>query len=191
MLSKSDKQTLLRIARQSVEAALHGRPAPEITVTSEALQAPGGAFVTLKNHGRLRGCIGTFQAQGPLYQTVCEMARAALRDPRFVTDPVTAGELDDIDIEISVLSPLEKVSDPLREIELGRHGIRIDGPYGSGCFLPQVATETGWSLERFLSECCAMKAGLPPDAWRRPDMAVYRFEAEVFGEKAPGKEEAG
>jgi len=183
MLSESDKKTLLRLARGTIESVLRGTPPPTVAVESEALKAPCGCFVTLKNRGRLRGCIGTFQAQGPLYQTVCEMARAALRDPRFVTNPVTAGELDDIDIEISVLSPLEKVSDPLREIEVGRHGIRIDGPYGSGCFLPQVATETGWSLEQFLSECCAMKAGLPPDAWRRPDVAVYRFEAEVFGEK--------
>jgi len=184
MLSKSDKQTLLRIARQSVEAALHGRPAPEITVTSEALQAPGGAFVTLKNHGRLRGCIGTFEARQPLCETVRDMARAALRDPRFLAQPVTAAELPDLDIEVSALGPLEKVTDPLRDIELGRHGIRIDGPHGSGCFLPQVATETGWSLKQFLSECCRMKAGLPADAWTSPDVNVYRFEADVFGENA-------
>jgi len=182
MLSESDKKTLLQVARLSVEAAVHGRPAPAVTVESEALQAPGGAFVTLKNHGRLRGCIGTFQSRAPVVETVREMAGAALRDPRFLTQPVTAGELEDIDIEISVLSPLENVADPLRDIEVGRHGIRIDGPHGSGCFLPQVATETGWSLEEFLSECCRMKAGLPANAWASPDVNVYRFEAEVFGE---------
>jgi len=182
MLSEGDKKTLLRIARLSVEAAVRGEPAPEVTVESEALQAPCGAFVTLKNHGRLRGCIGTFMARGPLAETVRDMAGAALRDPRFLAHPVTAGELDDLDIEISALSPPETVADPLRAIELGRHGIRIDGPYGSGCFLPQVATETGWSLEEFLSECCRMKAGLPADAWMSPDVNVYRFEADVFGE---------
>lgn len=183
MLSEADKKTLLRIARLSVEAAVRGEPAPQITVESEALLAPCGAFVTLKNHGRLRGCIGTFMASGPLYETVVEMARAALGDPRFLANPVTPGELDDLDIEISALSPLEKVADPLREIELGRHGIRINGPYGSGCFLPQVATETGWSLEEFLSECCRGKAGLSADAWMSPDVNVYRFEADVFGEE--------
>jgi AmmeMemoRadiSam system protein A len=159
-----------------------GTPPPDVQVESEALKAPCGAFVTLKNHGRLRGCIGSFVARGPLYQTIREMAMAALQDPRFIMQPVTPGELGQIKIEISVLSPLEKVSDPLREIELGQHGIRIDGPYGSGCFLPQVATETGWSLQQFLSQCCAGKAGMAPDAWQRPEVDVYRFEADVFGE---------
>jgi len=183
MLSDNDKRTLLRIAREAVEATVHGTSPPEVRVESEALNAPCGAFVTLKNRGRLRGCIGTFAARGPLHETVREMAAAALQDPRFLTHPVTAEELDQIAIEISALSPLEKVDDPLREIELGRHGIRIDGPYGSGCFLPQVATETGWSLEEFLSQCCAGKAGLRRDAWMLPDVTVYRFEAEVFGEE--------
>jgi len=182
MLSDTDKKTLLRIARETLEATVRGGSAPAVEVESDALNAPCGAFVTLKNQGRLRGCIGTFAARGPLHQAVREMADAALQDPRFLINPVTAEELDEIDIEISVLSPLEKVDDPLREIELGRHGIRIDGPYGSGCFLPQVATEAGWSLEEFLSHCCAGKAGLPPEAWMSPDVTVYRFEAEVFGE---------
>jgi len=186
MLSDSDKRTLLRIARETVRATVRGGSAPQVQVESEALKAPCGAFVTLKNRGQLRGCIGTFAARGPLHETVREMAEAALQDPRFLTQSVTAEELDRITIEISVLSPLEKVDDPLREIELGRHGIRIDGPYGSGCFLPQVATETGWSLEEFLSQCCAGKAGLPRDAWMLPDVTVYRFEAEVFGEENAG-----
>ena len=183
MLSDSDRKTLLRIARETIEAAVTGTAAPQIAVESEALEAPCGAFVTMKNGGRLRGCIGTFGAQGPLYQTVMEMAAAATRDPRFPGDPVTAGELERIDIEISALSPLEKVDDPLRDIELGRHGIYVQGPYGSGCFLPQVATETGWSKEEFLSHCCAGKAGMPPDAWKSPEVTVSRFEAEIFGEK--------
>ena len=185
MLSDGDRKTLLRIARETVKASVTRTAAPAVSVESEALKAPCGAFVTLKNHERLRGCIGNFAARGPLYRTVQEMAVAATRDPRFGYDPVTPGELDAIDIEISVLSPLEKVGDPLRDIELGRHGIRIDGPYGSGCFLPQVATETGWSKEEFLSHCASGKAGMPPDAWQSPDVTVYRFEAEVFGELDP------
>ncbi|MBE3069902.1 MAG: AmmeMemoRadiSam system protein A [Planctomycetes bacterium] len=187
MLSDEDRRTLLAIARETIRGAVTGRPAPRLPVESPALAAPCGAFVTMKNHGRLRGCIGTFSARGPLHETVHEMAVAATRDPRFRTEPVTAAELDRIDIEISVLSPLEKVADPLADIELGRHGIRIDSPYGSGCFLPQVATETGWTKEEFLSHCAAGKAGISPDAWKSPDVSVYRFEAEVLGEEEPGR----
>jgi AmmeMemoRadiSam system protein A len=183
MLTDADRKTLLGFARRTLEALLGGKPAPRLSTRSPALQAPGGAFVTLKNHGRLRGCIGTFESPKPLLETVQQMAAAATRDPRFLSNPISAGELADIDVEISVLSPLEKTRDPLKDIELGRHGISIDGPYGSGCFLPQVATETGWSKEEFLSKCASMKAGLPPDAWKWPDVTVYRFEAEVFGEE--------
>jgi len=183
MLSESERKTLLDLARRTLTALLTGQPVPHAQAESPALLAPGGVFVTLKNHGRLRGCIGTFESPRPLVETVQQMAVAAARDPRFLSNPIRAEELADIDIEISVLSPLEKTTDPLKEIELGRHGISIHSPHGSGCFLPQVATETGWSKEEFLSMCCSHKAGLPPDAWKRSDVAVYRFEAEVFGEK--------
>jgi len=183
MLSDDDRRTLLRLARETMKAALGGGSRPAEAAASPALQQPCGCFVTLHNAGRLRGCIGTFAARGPLHATVAQMATAALRDPRFVGNPVTAAELPQIDIEISVLSPLERTKDPMAEVELGRHGIWIEGPYGSGCFLPQVATETGWSKEEFFGQCCAHKAGLPPDAWKWPETTVYRFEAEVFGEK--------
>lgn len=187
MLSNADRKMLLRIAR-GVGGGIGGSRRPAAEVESEALERPCGAFVTLHNHGRLRGCIGTFQGRMPLHKTIQEMAVAALRDPRFADQPVTARELADIDVEISVLSPLEKTKDPLSEIELGRHGICIESPYGSGCFLPQVATETGWSKEEFLSRCASGKAHLAPDAWQSPDVTVYRFEAEVFGEKDFAKE---
>ena len=183
MLSDDDRRTLLRLARETMKAALGGGSRPAEAAASPALQQPCGCFVTLHNAGRLRGCIGTFAARGPLHATVVQMATAALRDPRFVGNPVMAAELPQIDIEISVLSPLERTKDPMAEVELGRHGIWIEGPYGSGCFLPQVATETGWSKEEFFGQCCAHKAGLPPDAWKWPETTVYRFEAEVFGEK--------
>ena len=91
-------------------------------------------------------------------------------------------ELQEIDIEISVLSPLEKTDDPL-SLELGKHGIYIKKGFAGGCFLPQVATETGWNKEQFLSQCCGGKAGLPPDAWKQADTEVFLFTAEVFGEK--------
>jgi len=189
-LQDPEKQTLLRLARDVLGEFLKtGKSALDESRydLTEVLKRPGAAFVTLKNHGRLRGCIGTFLPRAPLYQTVAEMARAAAQDFRFRGNPVTPAELGDIDIEISVLTPLEKVGDPLKEIELGRHGIYIAGEGRSGCFLPQVAAETGWSKEEFLSQCAAGKAGLAPDAWKRPGVTVYRFEAHVFGEKEEAK----
>jgi len=183
MLTESERKTLLKIARRAAETALRRQPLPEVSVESEALRTPCGAFVTLHNRGKLRGCIGQFEADRPLYKIVQEMAvAAATRDPRFFTNPVTAEEMAEIDIEISALSPMKKMENPL-DIELGKHGIYIRGPYGSGCFLPQVATETGWSKEEFLSHCCAGKAGLAPNAWKDPETEVYSFTAEVFGEK--------
>ncbi|HUX00164.1 MAG: AmmeMemoRadiSam system protein B [Phycisphaerae bacterium] len=189
-LKRAEKKTLLRVARdvlkEFVEAHKMTLDEPRYDLT-ETLKKHGAAFVTLKNHGRLRGCIGTFVAQAPLYRAIAQMTCAAARDFRFRDNPVTSAELADIDIEISVLTPLEKVRDPLKEIELGRHGIYIEGQGTSGCFLPQVATETGWSLEEFLSHCAADKAGLAPDAWKKPGVTVYRFEAHVFGEKEEGR----
>jgi AmmeMemoRadiSam system protein A len=183
MLSREDRRTLLQVARDTIRGELEGLYPPDVQVTSPALKERRAVFVSLHNHGRLRGCIGTFQYNTPLYEVVQRMARAATHDTRFLSNPVTAREMKDIDLEISVLSPLEKTSDPLAEIELGRHGICIESPWGSGCFLPQVATETGWSKEEFLSRCAAGKAGLPADAWKSPDVTVFRFEAEVFGEQ--------
>ena len=182
MLSDAEKKMLLRIARDTIAGLVTGKPTALPQVESAALQAPCGCFVSLHNAGDLRGCIGTFSARTPLVQTVRQMASAVLRDPRFMGEPVTARELPQLEIEISVLSPLEKTKDPLKEIELGKHGICIEGPMGSGCFLPQVATETGWTKEEFLSHCAGGKAGMPADAWTWPEVTVYRFEAEVFGE---------
>ena len=113
------------------------------------------------------------------------MALAATQDNRFLANPITPGELEKIDIEISVLSPLERTEDPL-SLELGKHGIYIKCGWASGCFLPQVATETGWTKEEFLSQCCGGKAGLPSDAWKQPDTEVFLFTADVFGEKDLG-----
>jgi len=182
-MDKAAEKRLLEIARQVVEAAVKGEPIPKFKETHPDLQGHQGAFVTLKNHGRLRGCIGCFTADKPLYEVVRDMAMAsAVQDPRFTYDRIMPYELEDIDIEISVLSPLEKTDDPL-SIELGKHGIYIRQGMRTGCFLPQVATETGWTKEQFLSQCCAGKAGLSPDAWKDPNTEVYTFTAHVFGEK--------
>jgi len=180
-MNDTQKQTLLKVARDTVEAVITGGATAKPESDDPELNAPCGCFVTLKNHGRLRGCIGRFISDIPLIELVVEMAKAsATGDPRFFADPITAGELEQLDIEISVLSPLERTSDPL-SLRLGVDGIYIKKGRASGCFLPQVATETRWIREEFLSYCCSHKAGLAADAWKEAETEVYLFTAEVFG----------
>jgi len=183
-MNDEQKRTLLKVARDTVEAVVNGRAAPAPMSDDPELNAPCGCFVTLKNGDRLRGCIGQFTSDKPLVALIVEMAKAsATSDPRFSTSRITPDEIDRLDIEISVLSPLELTDDPL-SLEPGTHGIYIRRGSASGCFLPQVATETGWSKEQFLSYCCSHKAGLSPDAWQDPETQVYLFTAEVFGAAA-------
>jgi hypothetical protein len=146
---------------------------------SESLRRYAGAFVTLHKNGELRGCIGRFDATEPLYAVVQKMAvAAATEDYRF--SPVTQKEINDIDIEISVLSPMRRVNSP-DEIEMGKHGIYIRKGNRSGTFLPQVATETGWTKEEFLGHCAQDKALIGWDGWK--DAEIYIYEAYVFSEK--------
>ncbi len=180
-MNETQKQTLLRIAKRAVAAAVRGSAPPAEVCDDPALNEPRGCFVTLKNGAQLRGCIGQFEAEKPLCQMVAQMAvAAARRDPRFVHDPITTAELSDLHIEISALTPMQKTDDPL-SLRLGIDGIYITDGLHSGCFLPQVATETGWSKEEFLGYCCAHKAGLDWDAWKQKDIETYLFSAEVFG----------
>lgn len=181
-MDETTRKELLNIAREAVAAAVRRQGLPEVESTTPELTEPRGAFVTVKNHGRLRGCIGQFVATGPLFEVVREMAvSAATRDLRFTPDPITPDELPELHIEVSVLGPLEKIADPL-DFKLGVHGIYIRSGLASGCFLPQVATETGWSKEEFLSHCAAGKAGLSADAWKDPDTEILRFTCEVISE---------
>jgi AmmeMemoRadiSam system protein A len=180
-MDETQKHTLLETAKASVRAAVAGAPAPKPQSEDPILTVPCGCFVTLKSGERLRGCIGQFISDRPLIELVAEMAKAsATSDPRFFASRISVRELAGLDIEISVLSPLERTQDPL-SLRLGVDGIYIKRGYASGCFLPQVATETGWTAEEFLSFCCSHKAGLPADAWRDPATEVYLFTAEVFG----------
>jgi AmmeMemoRadiSam system protein A len=180
IMNDQQKQTLLKVARDAVEAAIRRQKIAPAESDDPELNAPCGCFVTLKNRERLRGCIGRFVSDSPLIELVAEMARAsATGDPRFFADPITPGELEKVNVEISVLSPLERTDDPL-SLRLGVDGIYIKKGYTSGCFLPQVATETGWSKEQFLSYCCAHKAGLAADAWQDPKTEVYLFTADAF-----------
>jgi uncharacterized protein len=174
---------LLGLARSTVQAAVAGDPTPGFQTDAPALLAPCGAFVTIRQQGRLRGCIGRFTSDMPLWHTVREMAIAsATQDPRFVHDRLTADDVPACQIEISVLSPLERTDDPLG-LELGTHGIYIKQGHRTGCFLPQVAAETGWTKEEFLSRCTSGKAGLAPDAWQDSDTEVFLFTAEVIQEQ--------
>ena len=182
-MDEKDKKTLLSIARESIESAIKDTPNEQIQIeiTNPRLNEENGVFVTLRTHGKLRGCIGRMVSDIPLHKLVSEMAVSAAKDdPRF--SHIQLSELEGLEIEISVLSPLQKIDDPL-DLELGKHGIYIKKSASNGCFLPQVATETGWTKEEFLSQCCSMKAGLSPDAWKNKNVEVYIFTAEIISEK--------
>lgn len=174
------KQTLLKLARDTIAQYVAERTRPPLPQANGILGEPCGAFVTIHKKGALRGCIGNMVGRGPLVELVQEMAiAAATQDPRF--HPVAPDELLDIDIEISVLSPMRKITD-VREIVVGKHGILMSRGMHHGVLLPQVATEYGWDRETFLRHTC-MKAGLPTEAWRDPDVTIEIFSAQVFGEK--------
>lgn len=179
-LGPGERGVLLRAARDSINGVLSGgKKTPEHSPDiHDTLKQPCGAFVTLTKFGDLRGCIGYVEAEQPLYKTVIDAAKsAAFRDTRF--DPVTSGEMKDIQIEISVLKPPSPVKS-WEEIELGRHGIILSKRGRRALFLPHVATERNWDISTTLTHL-AMKAGLAPDDWR--EGASYEvFEAEVFGE---------
>lgn len=180
-MNDQQRKTLLKVARDTVEAVVSQKSPTEPESDDPELNALCGCFVTLKNRGRLRGCIGQFTSENPLIELIAEMAKAsATGDPRFFGDPITTREVEKLDIEISVLSALQRTDDPL-SLRLGTDGIYVKSGRASGCFLPQVATETGWDKEQFLSYCCAHKAGLAPDAWKDPETEVYLFTAEAFG----------
>lgn len=180
-LSLAEKNELLRIARRSIETFVKTGKVADFTVKDARLNETEGAFVTITKHGDLRGCIGNIIGQEPLYETVRDMAvAAASEDPRFT--PLTVAELGEIHLEISVLSQPRRVKDA-SEIQLGRHGVIVKNGIHQGVFLPQVADETGWNKEEFLSQLCSQKAGLPRDAWKDPDTALYIFTADVFAEK--------
>jgi AmmeMemoRadiSam system protein B/AmmeMemoRadiSam system protein A len=182
ILNEQEKKRLLEIARKTIDDYVNTGKGADFTESNPLLLKNMGAFVTIHNQGRLRGCIGNIIAQQPLYLTVRDMAIGATRDSRFIADPVVKDELTDIDIEISVLSEPALVKN-VDEIKMGVHGVIVRKGARSGVFLPQVADETGWSRDEFLSNLCAHKAGLSPDAWKDKETELYSFTAQVFGEK--------
>jgi len=179
-LSRETRRDLLALARESLEAFFRGEPEPRLaTDRAELFGLQRALFVTLRRGGDLRGCIGTLAPDGDVARIVPRFARrAAFEDPRF--PPLESSELPGCEIEISILSPPEPVSDP-EEIVVGRDGLILEARGRSGLLLPQVATEWGFDREAFLGEV-ARKAGLPREAWRDPEAKIWRFSAEVFGE---------
>ncbi|MCE5255259.1 MAG: AmmeMemoRadiSam system protein A [Spirochaetaceae bacterium] len=178
-LSSLDKQTLCTYAREAIVSQMESRQ-PAYPALSKGCRQHAGAFVTLREQGELRGCIGHMQSQNSLYETIESMARAAaFDDPRF--EPLRKSELGLIDIEITVLGPLQRIHDE-SEIILGVHGVYLIYQGQAGVFLPQVATECGWDTQTFLDQLCR-KAGVAPGSWKHPDAELFIFEGLIFGEK--------
>lgn len=179
MLTEEQKNRLLKVARQAIEANLDGK---RVLQAKGEMRGEEGAFVSVYKNGELRGCIGQIVSEeNSLFDLIQKMAiEASSHDPRFL--PVDESELEEIKIEISVLSVPKKI-DNWQELELGKHGVIVKKGFQSGVFLPQVAIETGWSKEEFLSQLCASKAGLDPSAFKNdPEVEIEVFEAEVFSE---------
>ena len=183
MLSDEDKRFLLRLARDSMVAFAAGDVFEDPAEVPDNARTVQGAFVSLHKAGQLRGCIGYVEGIKPLWEAVRDLAvEASARDPRFA--PVRPREVEEVDVEISVLTPLERIKGPA-DVEIGAHGLLIRSAGRSGLLLPQVATEHAWDAPKFLEQTC-WKAGLPLDEWRAPKAELHRFGAEVFGEKTIG-----
>ena len=184
-LAEAEQQTLLRIARDAVTRFLDGAGVLELDPATydltPALKAPGAAFVTLKNKGNLRGCIGHITAVEPLCQSVVRNACNACQDPRFRMEPITKAEAKELTVEISVLSPTRRLTD-VEAIVIGRDGLIMARGDRRGVFLPQVPIEQGWDRTEYLTHLCG-KAGLPVGAWKDPETELYAFTAQVFHEK--------
>jgi AmmeMemoRadiSam system protein A len=178
LISPEEQKVLLQFARESIYEAVDAGSYGVKQAGSGNLLQKRGCFVTIKLRGRLRGCIGMFTSDKPLYSTVREMAiAAATKDPRFY--PLTKDELGDINLEISVLSPLKKIKS-IEEIQVGVHGLYIEKNMFRGVLLPQVASEQGWDRATFLEQTC-LKAGLETNAWEN-EADIYIFSAQIFGD---------
>lgn len=178
-LSTQEQQILLDIARQAIVDQVSLGQFEVEPREEKSLNSRSGCFVSIKQNGKLRGCIGNFQSSQPLFSEVAEMAvSSATKDPRFY--PMQKNDLKDFKLEISVLSPLEKVEE-VNEIEVGKHGIYLEKSFHRGVLLPQVAVEHGWDRETFLMQTC-IKAGLPTTAWQAEDAEIYIFSAQIFAE---------
>jgi len=185
MLSSSARAALLDLARSALRERLTPTTAPQQfpdAPENPELHSPAGCFVTLHQHSthKLRGCVGRLDATKPLWENVYHTTAETLRDPRFTNQPVTANELNDLELEISLLSPPVQAANPL-DFDLLNNGIYLTFASRAGFFLPQVARETGWSKEQLLARLCTEKLGLPPEIWKHADAKLFKFDVEVVG----------
>ena len=186
MLTPEIQRELLAIAREALEARVRRMRLSRPEARDDG-QPRHGAFVTIFCQGELRGCLGRVTSDMPLPQLIRHLAQeVADSDPRF--DPVNAGELHEISVEVSVLTPEREIESVL-EIEIGRHGLIVERGGQRGLLLPQVAPEHGWDRETFVAHTC-LKAGLSPDSWRH-GARLFVFEAQVFGEIARQRTSGG
>ncbi len=183
-LDQTEQRLLVRLARNIVSDYLNSLETPTLDVNdydfTPRIESLGAAFVTLRNEGELRGCIGHILPMTPLFQSVAENAYQACLDPRFRDNPVTSSEVSDLEIEVSVLTPIRRLLDP-QDVRVGTDGLLIVRGRNRGVLLPQIPIEEGWNREQFLSGAC-LKAGLPANAWQASLTEIYRFSAQVFGE---------
>jgi AmmeMemoRadiSam system protein A len=181
-ISPATRQAMLEFAGQTIVCRLGGAQSQISLPPDPLLAQPLGCFVSLhrwENHA-LRGCIGLLESDKPLAQVLVSAAEGALSDPRFVNQPITLSELPLLQIELTVIGPMRQVASPL-DFEPLQDGIYLTIGARGGCFLPQVARETGWTREQLLARLCQEKLGYPPDAWTQPPATLSVFSAEVIG----------
>ncbi len=178
-----DSEFILKTARQAIETFVRHGKKIEIPPCSDELKERRGVFVTIHKNGMLRGCIGFPYPVKPLIESLIESAISACHDPRFPA--LREDELNEIDIEVSILTTPELLKEPekyINEIEIGRDGLIIEGCGRAGLLLPQVAVEQAWNKEEFLNAVCE-KAGLPDNCWRDKKIKLYKFQCQIFTEK--------
>lgn len=180
-----ESEILLELARRAIRRHLSDLPIEDLTPDDPALHSPAGCFCSLHTRARhlLRGCVGTLEANFPLFQAVQHSARSVLEDPRFSYNPVQLPELSQLELELSILSPMAQAVDPL-DFDLPSDGIYLTVDDRSGCFLPQVARETGWDKIKLLERLCTEKMQLPADAWKQSDATLWRFSTQILGPAA-------
>ncbi|MGA3065812.1 MAG: AmmeMemoRadiSam system protein A [Tepidisphaeraceae bacterium] len=181
-LSSQNSEILLDLAADLIRRELTPAPRPPVFPQDPVLRQPAGCFVSLHEHTthNLRGCIGTLQSDRPLLETLAAACTGVLKDPRFTHHPVTIHDLPQLELEITVLEKMQPVPTPL-DFEPRTHGIYLKINERAGCFLPQVARETGWTREQLLARLCTEKLGLPPESWRSPAANMAVFNAQVIG----------
>jgi len=182
-MSRGILPKLLQLARTRVVARIRGVTPPPLPRDAD-LRVELGVFVTLWLRGELRGCIGLLEPDGPVAEATARMADEALLDPRFTGERVSMADLPDLRLEVTLLGPLHPVAAP-HEIHIGRDGVLLEVGGRSGCFLPKVAAERGWTTEETLAQLCRHKLGLPDGAWRLPGARLSTFTAESLVEDAP------